>query len=58
MRKVVQTEVIITEFNCTSQRHCKKKILYHQDRLCGLVVRVSGYRYRGPGFDPRRYQIF
>ena len=30
----------------------------HSDRLCGLVVRVSGYRYRGPGFDRRRYQIF
>jgi hypothetical protein len=29
-----------------------------KDRLCGLVVRVSGYRYRGLGFDPRRYQIF
>ena len=28
------------------------------DRLCGLVVGVSGYRHRGPGFDPRRYQIF
>jgi hypothetical protein len=28
------------------------------DRLCGLVVRVSGYRSRGPGFDSRRYQIF
>jgi uncharacterized protein YacL len=28
------------------------------DRLCGLVVRVSGYRYRGPRFDSRRYQIF
>jgi len=28
------------------------------DHLCGLVGRVSGYRYRGPGFDLRRYQIF
>ena len=28
------------------------------DYLCGLVVRVSGYRYRGLGFDSRRYQIF
>jgi len=40
----------------------KKKVLKciycYKDRLCGLVVRVSGYRYRGPGFDPRRYQIF
>ena len=26
--------------------------------ICGLVVRVSGHRHRGPGFDPRRYQIF
>ena len=30
----------------------------HWDRLCGLVVRVSGYRYRGLGFVSRRYQIF
>jgi hypothetical protein len=28
------------------------------DRLCGLVVRVLGYRSRGLGFDSRRYQIF
>jgi len=35
-----------------------KLVIYYMDRLCGLVVRVSGYRYRGPGFDPRRYQIF
>jgi hypothetical protein len=28
------------------------------DRLCGLVVRVSGYRSRGPGFVSRRFQIF
>jgi hypothetical protein len=27
-------------------------------RLCGLVVRVSGYRSRGPEFDSRPYQIF
>jgi len=33
-------------------------VLCDSDRLCGLVVRVSGYSYRGPGFDPRRYQIF
>jgi hypothetical protein len=32
--------------------------LYFADRLCGLVVRVSGYRYRGPVFDSRRFQIF
>jgi hypothetical protein len=23
----------------------------------GIVVRVPGYRSRGPGFDSRRYQI-
>jgi hypothetical protein len=28
------------------------------DRLCGLVVRVPGYRSRYHGFDSRRYQIF
>jgi hypothetical protein len=28
------------------------------DRLCGLAVRVSGSRSRGPGFDSRPYQIF
>ena len=28
------------------------------DRLCGLVVRVSGYRYRDPVFDSRHCQIF
>jgi hypothetical protein len=28
------------------------------DRLCGLVVRVPGYRSWGTGFDSRCYQIF
>jgi hypothetical protein len=29
-----------------------------RDRLCGLVVTVSGHKSRGPGFDSRPYQIF
>jgi hypothetical protein len=33
-------------------------ILTPLDRLCGLVVRVSGYRSRGPGIDSQPYQIF
>jgi hypothetical protein len=28
------------------------------DRLCGLAVRVPGYRSRGHGFDSRCYKIF
>jgi len=27
-------------------------MIFFLDRLCGLVVRVCGYRYRGPEFDP------
>jgi hypothetical protein len=30
----------------------------NNDRPCGLVVRVPGYRSRGPAFDSRRYHIF
>jgi hypothetical protein len=33
-------------------------IISSTDRLCGLVVRVPGYRSRGSGLDSRRYQIF
>ena len=36
----------------------KRSVLSTGDRLCGLVFRVSGYRYGGLGFDSRRYQIF
>jgi hypothetical protein len=42
---------------------CIRKILYlyysKWDRLCGLVVRVPGYRSRGPGLlGSWHYQIF
>jgi hypothetical protein len=30
----------------------------YSDHLCGLVVRVPGYRSRCPGFNSRCYQIF
>ena len=33
-------------------------MIFFFNRLCGLVVRVSGYRYRGPAFDSRHCQIF
>jgi hypothetical protein len=33
-------------------------IYIHIDCLCGLVVRVPGYRFRGPGINFRRFQIF
>jgi hypothetical protein len=35
-----------------------KYYLERNDRLCGLVAGVPGYRSRVPGFDSRRYQIF
>jgi hypothetical protein len=31
-------------------------VLLYSDRLCGLVVRVLGYRSGGPGFDSRHYK--
>jgi hypothetical protein len=42
----------------SKQRGEYLKLKGTEDRLCGLVVRVLGYRSRGPGFDFRRYQIF
>ena len=41
-----------------STETCRKRFCASVVYLCGLVVRVSGYRYRGLGFDSRRYQIF
>ena len=57
--KILIFENLIMEI----QRMCNMKaklipVIIGEDRLCGLVVRVSGYRYRGLGFDSRRYRIF
>jgi len=63
--KVIKTDKFSINLNSLPTATVKRgshlklnSVLHCGDRLCGLVVRVSGYRYRGPGFDPRRYQIF
>ena len=48
--------ILLVESACVKTQF--KSPLWSSDRLCGLVVRVSGYRYRGLGFDSQRYQIF
>jgi hypothetical protein len=35
-----------------------RKVPTSEDRPCGLVVTVPGYRPRGPAFDSQRHQIF
>jgi hypothetical protein len=45
-------------FNFNIYVKCNNISLKVRDRLRGLVVRVPGYRSRGPGFDSRHYQIF
>jgi hypothetical protein len=58
----VELNVITRDKDCRLE--CLRKTVivddlsYIWDRLCGLVVRVSGYRSRGTGFDSRRFQIF
>jgi hypothetical protein len=50
-------------FNFPISSPCPVNLILHlliqiQDHLCGLAVRVFGYRSRGPGFDSWPYQIF
>jgi hypothetical protein len=46
----------LQEVCCENVKWIKLVQDYVLDRLCGLVVRVSGYRSRGPGLDSRRFQ--
>jgi hypothetical protein len=41
-----------------SSTYISLKMNLTSDRLCGLVVSVSGCYPRGPEFDSPRYQIF
>ena len=50
--------VMYSQFMMHGQKNIKLTQLQLVIIICGLVVRVSGYRYRGLGFDSRRYQIF
>jgi hypothetical protein len=52
------TSIYIPEIHLQKLKKKKKPLGTGEDRLCGLVIRVSGYRSRGPGFDARPYQIF
>ena len=54
---VISWNVVLEKNGDKLDRSCEK-LMSVTDRLCGLVVRVSGYRYRGLGFDSRRHQIF
>ena len=55
--KQVPTNILVKKAIVSQEKHLRK-LSQDEDRLCGLEVRVSGYRYRGLGFDSRRYQIF
>jgi hypothetical protein len=50
---VIEAYITIVKLIHGFSSHC-----HCHDRLCGLVVRVPGYRSTGPGFNSRRYQIF
>jgi hypothetical protein len=50
--------VIRPNSSITAKDNVSNTYIKVEDRLCGLVVKVPGYRSRGLGFDYRRYQIF
>jgi hypothetical protein len=60
-QRIEHNSLVLLQVNCRSIRNNSLNfwnLTYISDRLCGLVVRVPGYRSRNPGLDSRRYQIF
>ena len=62
VEKIKKSELFALQLDESTHIQNKSILLtyvrYTRDRLCGLVVGVSDYRYRGLGFYSRRYQIF
>jgi hypothetical protein len=52
------TDVVATEIFHRLWKHIIHYSIHESSRLCGLVVRVSDYSSRRPGFDSWPYQIF
>jgi hypothetical protein len=59
------TDLLCYKVSYINSRMCRICFLFvvyyvhiYIDHLCGLVVRVPGYKSTGPGFDSQHYQIF
>jgi hypothetical protein len=52
----VQLEILVRNETQNIYRTIITNALLLRDRLCGLVVRVTGYRFGGPGSIPWHYQ--
>jgi hypothetical protein len=60
-RKHLSWRIPWKELTSITENKTNLKILivrFSNNHLCGTVVKVPGYRSRGPSFDFQRYQIF
>jgi hypothetical protein len=53
-RQPISCSGTVTNFACFNY----PQIVFLHQRLCGLLVRVSGYSSTGSGLDSRRFQVF
>jgi hypothetical protein len=57
---VMESKKAVISYVWSERIYCDMISIARQrlDRLCDLLVRVSAYRSRGPGFDSWHYQFF